>query len=287
MKNRILIKTLAMMMMVGTLAGTTGLTAFAAEATETKTETTKQALNPTVVAQVFDAEYYAKTNQDVVDVLGNDPAVLLQHYMVAGIYEGRDASATFNADAYLSANGDLASFYGDNLEGAIEHYIQFGINENRIATVSDAVKAGVTVKSVTNPDAVIAAPVAKKGASGVVVSGGGTSSSSSDSNNGASSGLDEVSSDGYMTLYDLDGNPSRVFVGGVTASGEIMRPNGTSVALGEFFDLSESVGAEAGTVTGVYVGSENNYHLEVGIQEGSDTSWADTGHAEFDDSLWD
>ena len=67
MKNRNLIKTLAMVTVVGTLLGTTGLTAFAAEATETKTETTKQALNPTVVAQVFDAEYYAQIHDYIFE----------------------------------------------------------------------------------------------------------------------------------------------------------------------------------------------------------------------------
>ena len=51
----------------------------------------------------------------------------------------------FAAEAYLSANSDLASVYGDNIEGIIEHYVLIGVNEDRIATVSDAVKAGVVV----------------------------------------------------------------------------------------------------------------------------------------------
>ena len=244
MKNRNLIKTLAMVTVVGTLLGTTGLTAFAAE---TKTETTKQALNPTVVAQVFDAEYYAKTNQDVVDALGNDPAVLLAHYMNNGIYEGRDASATFNATIYAAANTDLKEFYGDNFEGYIEHYVVCGKNEGRIASNDDLSKIGAKFTPAVS---------------------GGASSSSSDS--AVSTGTDSV--DTYSVIAN---------------SGTITNVYGNQVALGEFFDLSAAVGADAGTVTGVYVGSENNYHLEVGIQEGSDTSWADTGHAEFDDSLWD
>ncbi|PHU35986.1 hypothetical protein [Pseudobutyrivibrio ruminis] len=246
MKNRILIKTLAMATVVGTLLGTTGLTAFAAEATETKTETTKQALNPTVVAQVFDAEYYAKTNQDVVDVLGNDPAVLLAHYMNNGIYEGRDASATFNATIYATANTDLKEFYGDNFEGYIEHYVVCGKNEGRIASNDDLTKIGAKFTSAVS---------------------GGASSSSSDS--AVSTGTDSV--DTYSVIAN---------------SGTITNVYGNQVALGEFFDLSAAVGADAGTVTGVYVGSENNYHLEVGVQEGSDTSWSDTGSS-FDESFLD
>lgn len=247
MKNRILVKTLAMMMMIGTLAGTTGLTAFAAETTESKTEAVKQALNPIVVAQVFDAEYYAKTNQDVVDVLGNDPAVLLAHYMNNGIYEGRDASATFNATIYAAANTDLKEFYGDNFEGYIEHYVVCGKNEGRIASNDDLAKIGAKFTP--------------------AVSGSASSTSS-----GSAASTDTDSADTYSVIAN---------------SGTITNVYGNQVALGEFFDLSEAVGADAGTVTGVYVGSENNYHLEVGVQEGSDTSWSDVGHAEFDDSLWD
>lgn len=246
MKNRNLIKTLAMVTVVGTLLGTTGLTAFAAE---TKTEITKQALNPTVVAQVFDAEYYAKTNQDVVDVLGNDPAVLLAHYMNNGIYEGRDASATFNATIYATANTDLKEFYGDNFEGYIEHYVVCGKNEGRIASNDDLAKIGAKFTPAVS---------------------GGASSSSSDS--AVSTGTDSV--DTYSVIAN---------------SGTITNVYGNQVALGEFFDLSAAVGADAGTVTGVYVGSENNYHLEVGIQEGSDTSWADVESSgwENDTMEWD
>ena len=38
---------------------------------------------------IFDAEYYAQSNPDVVAVLGTDPAKLYQHYLVAGKAEGR------------------------------------------------------------------------------------------------------------------------------------------------------------------------------------------------------
>ena len=40
---------------------------------------------------IFDAEYYAQSNPDVVAVLGTDPAKLYQHYLVAGmVYDKLD-----------------------------------------------------------------------------------------------------------------------------------------------------------------------------------------------------
>ncbi len=39
--------------------------------------------------QVFDPDYYAQNNPDVVAVLGTDPAVLYQHYLLYGKAEGR------------------------------------------------------------------------------------------------------------------------------------------------------------------------------------------------------
>ncbi len=41
---------------------------------------------------VFDAEYYAENNPDVVAVLGADAAVLYQHYLLCGRAEGRAPS---------------------------------------------------------------------------------------------------------------------------------------------------------------------------------------------------
>ena len=38
---------------------------------------------------IFDAEYYAQNNPDVVAVLGTDENVLYQHYLTSGRLEGR------------------------------------------------------------------------------------------------------------------------------------------------------------------------------------------------------
>lgn len=146
MKKKILMAMFATMMTMGLMS--TGLTAHAAElpAADAQAQVVKQQLNAQVVAQVFDAKYYAEKNPDVVAVVGTDAAVLMNHYMNNGVYEGRDASATFNASIYALANADLATLYGDNIEGLVEHYVTFGINEGRVASGEALAKADASVK---------------------------------------------------------------------------------------------------------------------------------------------
>ncbi len=133
--------------MVGMMSST-GLVAHAAEAPATaQTQTVKQNLNASVIAKVFDAKYYAEAYPDVVAVLGNDPAKLLNHYINSGIYEGRDASATFNASIYALANSDIAAAYGDNLEAYVEHYLAFGAKENRIACNEQMAKLDINTQA--------------------------------------------------------------------------------------------------------------------------------------------
>ncbi|MCR5101302.1 MAG: hypothetical protein K6B41_08090 [Butyrivibrio sp.] len=130
------VKTLAMMMVAGTVLGSVGITAKAEEVATSEETIVKQALNKDVVAKVFDAKYYAATNSDVAQVT-TDADKLLEHYMNFGIYEGRDASENFNASIYALANPDLLTAFGDSLEAMIEHYAYFGVNENRVSCVSE------------------------------------------------------------------------------------------------------------------------------------------------------
>ena len=146
MKKNIITTTLAAAMVATTIL-TTGISAQAAEASAAQTQVAKQNLNPTVIAKVFDAKYYAEAYPDVVAVLGSDPAVLLNHYVTSGIYEGRDASATFNASIYALANSDIAAAYGDSLEAYVEHYLAFGAKENRIACNEQMAKLDINTQA--------------------------------------------------------------------------------------------------------------------------------------------
>ncbi len=139
MKKNI-IRTFLAAAIVATTVLTTGISVQAAETT------TVQTLNKSVIAQVFDATYYAEHNPDVVAVVGTGADALLNHYMTAGILEGRDASATFNASVYALVNTDLAAVYGDNVEAYVEHYVTCGLKEGRIASVSALSTADANTK---------------------------------------------------------------------------------------------------------------------------------------------
>lgn len=52
---------------------------------------------------IFDAEYYAQQNPDVVAVLGTDPARLYQHYLTCGRNEGRQPYSTELGPDYAQA----------------------------------------------------------------------------------------------------------------------------------------------------------------------------------------
>lgn len=86
------------------------------------------------IKAVFDAEYYAANNPDVVSACGNTAKALLNHYMEHGIYEGRSASAEFNASAYRARYTDLDATYGSNWYSYCRHYVTCGKAENRNAS---------------------------------------------------------------------------------------------------------------------------------------------------------
>lgn len=143
--KKILVKTLALAVVAGMMFSSATLTAEAktkkaTKATVTQTVDTKNTIDANLVAQVFDAEYYATQYPDVVAVLGNDPVKLLNHYIKNGIKEGRDASATFNASVYAVMNPDLIEVFGDNFNSLISHYITNGKEEGRVASSNDIAK---------------------------------------------------------------------------------------------------------------------------------------------------
>ena len=81
---------------------------------------------------LFDADYYAKKNPDVVEVYGNDPNILFSHYMNLGIHEGRNAGPLFDVKAYRRNNSDLEGLYADNWAAYVNHYLSEGLYEGRI-----------------------------------------------------------------------------------------------------------------------------------------------------------
>jgi len=91
---------------------------------------------------VFDAQYYAASNPDVVAVFGTSEAMLYYHYSLCGKLEGRlpaapggntQASAGFDAAYYAARYPDVKAAFGNNASALLAHYNAFGKAEGRFA----------------------------------------------------------------------------------------------------------------------------------------------------------
>lgn len=111
-----------------------------------------------IIKTLFSAEEYAELYPDVVKAHGNEEAALWDHFVTYGLSEGRALSKSFHVFAYRAAYEDLQEAFGNNLIAYYIHYATHGMQENRsITTVSQAVKAGITVTGLRGQ--VIARPV--------------------------------------------------------------------------------------------------------------------------------
>ncbi len=86
---------------------------------------------PMSLREVFDSDYYAANNPDVVSALGDDPEVLYQHFITYGIKEGRIGSIVLDVAKYRAMYPDLDAVFGDNWDAYVAHYFSFGVQEGR------------------------------------------------------------------------------------------------------------------------------------------------------------
>ena len=120
-----------------------------------------------LLASMFDADYYALSNPDVLDIikaqLGDSyteeaaKALLFKHFSTCGLFEGRSLSADFNVMAFASAYSDLKDAFGKDLLSYYKYAATHDLAaEGRtITTIEAAAKAGITVTSVTNESVAI------------------------------------------------------------------------------------------------------------------------------------
>ena len=89
-------------------------------------------------SRVFDPTYYAESNPDVVNALGDNVNMLFNHFMNYGINEKSRVGKTiktFNVEVYGSHSPDLIKVFGECKEGNYKpfykHYCEVGYTENR------------------------------------------------------------------------------------------------------------------------------------------------------------
>jgi hypothetical protein len=84
-------------------------------------------------SSAFNFSYYTNTYPDVKAAYGNDQIAAFNHFLYAGIYEGRQGNSTFNVNSYRTNNADLRAAFGTDLQKYIRHYVTVGRFEGRSA----------------------------------------------------------------------------------------------------------------------------------------------------------
>ncbi len=84
-------------------------------------------------AAVYNLHYYAGRYPDVAAAYGGDAAAILEHFVLAGMAEGRQGSAEFDPEVYRDNYVDLRRSYGDDWPRYYRHYITYGKAEGRCA----------------------------------------------------------------------------------------------------------------------------------------------------------
>lgn len=83
---------------------------------------------------VYDFDYYIEHYPDLKAAFGTDRIRALEHFVVYGMSEGRQAKGTFNVASYKNRYSDLRKAFGSSLKSYYLHYIEYGKKEGRIAT---------------------------------------------------------------------------------------------------------------------------------------------------------
>ena len=78
----------------------------------------------------FDPEFYLNKYSDLADA-GYTKENVKDHWLVCGIYEGRQGSSWFDAVFYLQQYPDLQQAYGNDYYAAFTHWLYNGIYEGR------------------------------------------------------------------------------------------------------------------------------------------------------------
>lgn len=87
---------------------------------------------------VYDFDYYIERYPDLKAVFANSPIKALEHFIIFGMAEGRQAKGTFDVNSYKSRYPDLRTAFGSNLKAYYIHYITYGKKEGRIAVEGDS-----------------------------------------------------------------------------------------------------------------------------------------------------
>lgn len=85
---------------------------------------------------VYNFEYYLKKYPGLVPFYEYDDAGAMEHFVVFGMNEGRQASEDFNLNTYKANYSDLVLAFGGDNKKYYEHFIENGKKEGRVANAT-------------------------------------------------------------------------------------------------------------------------------------------------------
>lgn len=91
----------------------------------------KLSVNAADLKDIFSAQYYADTYEDLYAAFEYDEAKLLNHVKEYGLKEKRDVSPILDVVYYRETYPDLDAAFGDNWDAYVNHYFEYGIKEGR------------------------------------------------------------------------------------------------------------------------------------------------------------
>lgn len=91
----------------------------------------KLSANAAELEDIFSAQYYADSYEDLYEAFEYDEAKLLEHVKEYGLEEKRDISPILDVVYYRESNPDLEAAFGDDWDAYVNHWFEYGIKEGR------------------------------------------------------------------------------------------------------------------------------------------------------------
>ena len=91
----------------------------------------KLSVNAAGLKDIFSADYYADSYEDLYAAFEYDEAKLFKHVKEYGLKEKRDVSPILDVVYYRETYPDLNAAFGDNWDAYVNHYFEYGIKEGR------------------------------------------------------------------------------------------------------------------------------------------------------------
>lgn len=80
---------------------------------------------------IIDVNAYKAAYADLARAFGNDTSAYVNHYLTAGVYEGRTKGVLFDPLIYANAYSDVRETIGYDIAAIVDHYLTCGIQEKR------------------------------------------------------------------------------------------------------------------------------------------------------------